>query len=130
MVQFHKGRRKDEVMKERSARFDKREGAVFIAKAQEKTPVFRTEKRRNPETGHTYPDCALVGVSARTARWEICTDDREDSQNPSIRVTDFGFHAALFFIRTHARLYLPRFAGVQPNAPPSVRRQACCVIST
>ena len=26
-----------------------------MGKAQEKTPVFRTEKRRNPETGRTYP---------------------------------------------------------------------------
>src|SRR5580704_5060557 len=41
------GRRKDEVMKEHLARFDKREGVVFIGKAQEKTPVFRTEKLRN-----------------------------------------------------------------------------------
>jgi hypothetical protein len=24
-------------------------------KAQEKTPVFRTEKRRNPQTGYSYP---------------------------------------------------------------------------
>jgi hypothetical protein len=26
-----------------------------VGKAQEKTPVFRTEKRRNPETGRAYP---------------------------------------------------------------------------
>ena len=26
-----------------------------MGKAQEKTPVFRTEKRRNPQTGQTYP---------------------------------------------------------------------------
>ena len=26
-----------------------------MGKAQEKTPVFRTEKRRNPDTGQTYP---------------------------------------------------------------------------
>jgi hypothetical protein len=26
-----------------------------VGKAQEKTPVFRTEKRRNPQTGQTYP---------------------------------------------------------------------------
>jgi hypothetical protein len=66
VVQFRKGQRKDDVMKEHLARFDKPEGVVFVGKAQEKTPVFRTEKRRNPETGHTYPwivplDCALVG---------------------------------------------------------------------
>jgi hypothetical protein len=55
LVQFHKGQRKDDVMKEHLARFEKSEGVVFIGKAQEKTPVFRTEKRRNPETGQTYP---------------------------------------------------------------------------
>jgi hypothetical protein len=26
-----------------------------VGKAQEKTPVFRTEKRRNPDTGQSYP---------------------------------------------------------------------------
>jgi hypothetical protein len=28
---------------------------MFIGKAQETTPVFRTEKRRNPKTGQPYP---------------------------------------------------------------------------
>ena len=28
---------------------------LYVGKAQEKTPVFRTEKRRNPETRQTYP---------------------------------------------------------------------------
>jgi hypothetical protein len=55
LVQFHKGQRKDDVMKEHLARFEKPEGVVFLGKAQEKTPVFRTEKRRNPQTGQTYP---------------------------------------------------------------------------
>jgi hypothetical protein len=34
------------------------------------------------------------------------------------RVTAFGFRAALFFTRAHARLYRPGFAEVLPNAPP------------
>jgi len=55
VVQFRKGQRKDEVMAEHLARFDQPEGVVFVGKAQEKTPVFRTEKRRNPETGQRYP---------------------------------------------------------------------------
>ena len=37
------------------ARFTEKEGVLFVGKAQEKTPVFRTEKRRNPETGRSYP---------------------------------------------------------------------------
>jgi len=28
---------------------------LFVGRAQEKTPLFRTEKRRNPVTGATYP---------------------------------------------------------------------------
>jgi hypothetical protein len=44
-VQFRKGQRKDDVMKEYLRKFGKDEGVVFIGKAQEKTPVFRTEKR-------------------------------------------------------------------------------------
>src|SRR3984893_5768803 len=51
LVQFRKGQRKDDVMKEYLRKFGKDEGVVFIGKAQEKTPVFRTEKRRNPKTG-------------------------------------------------------------------------------
>ena len=36
-------------------RFRQDEGVLFIGKAQEKTRVVRTEKRRNPRTGATYP---------------------------------------------------------------------------
>jgi hypothetical protein len=42
------------------------------------------------------------------------------------QVTDFGFRVALFFTRTHARLYRPGVAEVLPNAPPidsSLQRQ-------
>ena len=42
VVQFRKGQRKDDVMKEHLARFTKPEGVVFIGEAQEKTPMFRT----------------------------------------------------------------------------------------
>jgi hypothetical protein len=34
------------------------------------------------------------------------------------RVTDFGFRAALYFTRVHARLYRPGVAQILPNAPP------------
>ena len=55
LIQFEKGQRKDEVMAQQLRKFDRQEGVVFIGKAQEKTPVFRTEKRKNPETGRRYP---------------------------------------------------------------------------
>jgi hypothetical protein len=55
IITFGKGQRKDDVAKEYHAQFRGNEGIVFVGKAQEKTPVFRTEKRRNPETGRPYP---------------------------------------------------------------------------
>ena len=55
VVTFAKGQRKDDVAQEYLARFEGEEGIVFVGKAQEKTPVFRTEKRRNPDTGQSYP---------------------------------------------------------------------------
>src|SRR5512135_1401879 len=49
------GQRKDDIAKEHHARSSGTEGIVFVGKAQEKTPVFGTEKRRNPDTGQKYP---------------------------------------------------------------------------
>ena len=48
-VDFVRGQRKDEVMHEHLAVFEaagRREGVLFIGRAQEKNTVFRTEKRR------------------------------------------------------------------------------------
>jgi len=53
-VDFAKGQRKDDVMAERLAGFSGSEGVVFIGRAQEKTNLFRTEKRRNGD-GRSYP---------------------------------------------------------------------------
>ena len=55
LISFTKGQRKDDVTQEYRSRFSGTEGIVVVGKAQEKTPVFRTEKRRNPQTGQTYP---------------------------------------------------------------------------
>ena len=55
LITFAKGQRKDDVAQEYRRDFSGTEGIVFVGKAQEKTPVFRTEKRRNPDTGQTYP---------------------------------------------------------------------------
>ena len=52
---FDKGKRKDDVAAAYLASFPASEGVLFIAKAQEKVPVFRTEKRTNPDTGKKYP---------------------------------------------------------------------------
>ncbi len=55
VLTFLKGQRKDDIAAEYRARFSQPDGILFVGKAQEKTPVFRTEKRRNPKTNQTYP---------------------------------------------------------------------------
>src|SRR5215216_5973169 len=55
LVDFAKGQRKDDVAQTFLAGFDSDEGVLFVGRAQERTVVFRTEKRRNPHTGATYP---------------------------------------------------------------------------
>src|SRR6478609_9066098 len=46
IIQFRKGQRKDDIAAEQRRKFHKTEGVIFIGKAQEKTLVFRTERRR------------------------------------------------------------------------------------
>ena len=55
VIEFRKGQRKDDIAAEFFRLFRQAAGVVFIGKAQEKTPVFRTERRRNPKTGITFP---------------------------------------------------------------------------
>jgi hypothetical protein len=55
LITFQKGQRKDDVAAALRAGYEKKEGVVFIGKAQEKSSVFRTEKRTNPKTGQKYP---------------------------------------------------------------------------
>ncbi|HEY5848389.1 MAG TPA: hypothetical protein VIT42_16520 [Microlunatus sp.] len=53
-VDFTKGQRKDDVMHQYLAGFTGTQGVLFIGRAQEKTALFRTEKRRYPD-GTGYP---------------------------------------------------------------------------
>jgi len=55
LLPFVKGQRKDDVAAKYRAAFKEKEGVLFVGRAQEKTPVFRTEKRTNPTTGKKYP---------------------------------------------------------------------------
>jgi hypothetical protein len=72
VVRFLKGQRKDDVALEHLARFTEPKGIYMVGVAQEKTSTFRTEKRRNPETGARYPwivrASALVNQSTSTTR--------------------------------------------------------------
>jgi hypothetical protein len=53
-VDFVKGQRKDDVMHQHLAHFTGQEGVLFVGRAQEKTVLFRTEKRRDAN-GDPYP---------------------------------------------------------------------------
>jgi len=75
LVQFCKGQRKDEVMAEHLRHFAQDEGIVFVGKAQENTPVFRTERRRNPKTGQPYP--WIVRRSAMVNNYYVYAVDRD-----------------------------------------------------
>jgi hypothetical protein len=55
LVTFEKGQRKDDLALDYLASFEPEEGVLFVGKAQEKATAYRTEKRRNHETGATYP---------------------------------------------------------------------------
>ena len=75
LVQFEKGQRKDTVMAEHLRRFGREEGVVFVGKAQENTPVFRTERRQSPKTGRAYP--WIVRRSAMVNNYYIYAVDRD-----------------------------------------------------
>jgi hypothetical protein len=75
VLQFRKGQRKDDVAAQQRKKFPKAEGVVFIGKAQEKTAVFRTERRRNEKTGATYP--WLVRSTAMVNHFYIYCVDRD-----------------------------------------------------
>ena len=51
VMTFRKGQRKDDVAKAYLARCSFREGVLFIGKAR----VFRTVRKKNPQTGKSYP---------------------------------------------------------------------------
>jgi hypothetical protein len=75
VVRFKKGQRKEEVGKAFLRDFRPDEGVLFIGKAQEKARVVRTEKRRNPETGATFP--WLVNSTAMVNHYYFYCVDRD-----------------------------------------------------
>jgi hypothetical protein len=75
LVKFHKGQRKDDVMAAHLCKYGKEEGVVFIGKAQEKTPVFRTERRRRrrrcsaPRGAETRAPVSPIPGSCARPQW-------------------------------------------------------------
>jgi hypothetical protein len=54
LIHFRKGQRKDDIARRYLRDHDGSERILFVGRAQEKTLVFRTQKRRNPVTGASY----------------------------------------------------------------------------
>ena len=104
LVSFAPKQRKDDVMAVHLARFTAREGVVFIGKAQEKTRVFRTEKRTNPATGQRDP--WIVQGTAMVNHYYVYCVDR-----------DFG----PFFLKFCS--YFPYTAKLCLNGHEYVKRQ-------
>ena len=57
------------------AQLPAKEGVVFVGKAQEKAPVFRTEKRHSPHSGRPYP--WIVKSTAMVNHYYIYAVDRD-----------------------------------------------------
>src|SRR5205823_8545545 len=74
-ISFRKVERKDDIAEKYRKSCGREEGVVLIGKAQEKTPVFRTERRRNEKTGVTYP--WLVRSTAMVNHFYIYVVDRD-----------------------------------------------------
>jgi len=62
-------------MAEHLRHFTGEEGVVFVGKAQEKAAVFRTERRRSPNTGQPYP--WIVRGSAMVNSYYVYAVDRD-----------------------------------------------------
>jgi hypothetical protein len=54
LVHFAKGQRKDELTQQLLAGFRDAEGVLYVGRAQEKSGVWRTQRRHNPATGGSY----------------------------------------------------------------------------
>jgi hypothetical protein len=104
LVTFDSKQRKDDVAAEYRQRFEQKEGILFVGKAQEKTAVVRTETRRNPETGATYP--WLVRSTAMVNHYYIYAID-----------CDFG----PFFLKFSS--YFPHNAKLCINGHEYLKRQ-------
>ncbi len=72
---FAKGERKDEETQRRLASFTGSEGVLYLGTAQEKMKTVRTEKRRHPQSGATYPWLVPATVVAKVCYWHVVDAD-------------------------------------------------------
>ena len=72
---FVKGERKDDETQRRLRACAPKEGVLYLGTAQEKFTTVRTEKRRNPATGQTYPWLVRGSVLAKVYYWYVVDED-------------------------------------------------------
>ena len=75
LIHFKKDDRKDDVAKEYLADHDGKEQLLFVGRAQERTAVWRTRRRRDAVTGRSYP--WLFKESAMVNHWYFYGFDRD-----------------------------------------------------
>ena len=101
---FDRQERKDDVAAEYRAAFRGSEGVLFIGKAQEKIRTFRTQGRKNPTTGQTFP--WIVSATAMVNQYYFYAIDE-----------DFG----PFFLKFSS--YFPYTARLCINGHEYLKRQ-------
>ena len=119
-VDFAKGQRKDDVMHEHLARFTSTEGVLFVGRAQEKTKLFRTEKRRDAN-GDSYP-WIVAATGLVNHFYFYCVDD--DFGPFFIKFCSYFPYNAKLCVNDHEWLNArpPRWASPSPRSTTGSRR--------
>lgn len=104
VVAFDRGERKDDIARRYLASFEYDEGVLFVGKAQEKSWVFRSQRRKNAETGKSF--AFIVRTTAMVNHYYFYCVDR-----------DFG----PFFIKFCS--YFPYTAKLCINGNEYLKRQ-------
>jgi len=129
IVVFEKGQRKEDIAREHREGV-RSEGIYLVGKAQEKGRVWRTETRRNPQTGARYPwivwsthmlDLPLASLSQGRVTYELRRLRHRGlivrlPRTHRYQVTSFGLRAALFYSRLHDHLFRPALSTLVPPA--------------
>jgi hypothetical protein len=105
LVHFGKGERKDDITQRFLAEFTAEEGVLYVGRAQEKSGVWRTQRRHNPATGGSYA-WLVRGTAFINFFYFYCVD------------ADFG----PFFIKFST--YFPYTAKLCINGNEWAKRQA------
>jgi hypothetical protein len=136
VILFKKGERKDDVAKQYLRAFQSQEGLLFVGKAQEKTSVFRTERRKNQQTGQPYP--WIVRSTAMVNQLYFYIMD-EDFGPIFIKFSTYFPYTAKLYLNGHEYakrqlekegiIYEPLDNGILSCADPKRLQQLCDELS-